>query len=519
MLLSLLLACETEEEAPEPVEASEPEAMNIEVLPAEIAFGVVGIGLPVTQVLSVYNHGDTAVQIASVAASAEGLTLQTSLDFPILSGAIEPVTVIWTPLSPSDLIDTLHILVSSATGELREVPVPLVGTASGPVIALSVDRADFGTVSVGCEGEQSVTITNVGTGSLVVDAITLVEQSDITLLGPDGELAPLPWTLTATESRVVRLLYAPLDERGVFDVLRVTSDDPASPSVEVEVVGAGRIEAENSITYAVIREQNVTVLFAMNQVVPVGTFRTRMEDALPVFFDALQAARAPYRVAFLTEQNGEVVGDTLYIDDTMTTDEAMEIYDDMVAIAGGDNDYLLETLANGVEANTAWLLDESDAWAESKLSVIGMNSDTEQSTGNYVVYVTEYQAWKDDADDAVVHAIGGDVPRGCAEAEPFEAFYDAATLSGGAFLSICAADWTTNMETLAAAVRGENQAFALTGEPAAWSIEVWIDGVRATSGWSWDDALRAVVFDDDAYPRVGAEVRIDYLMATDCIDD
>lgn len=517
MFLILMVACGAPEEEEAPEEEAAPVEVDVEAVPDEVDFGALELGGSASQEFSIFNRGEAAVILSAVSASSDDLTVTARTNFPIPPGGSEPVTVSWESFVPAELDETIEIRVAGEDDADFEVDVS--GLADGPVLSVSTGTVDFGSVTVGCTGEAPLTLSNLGTVELAIDTVSFGEEVDFHLEGTDGDLAPLPWTLAAGESWTVTVVYAPLEERSIATALLVTSSDPITPVADVELEGTGIIEAENSILFEVVGQQNVTALFALNAVVAIGQFSARFLAALPVFFDALQDAHAPYRVAFLPGMSGEVDGDVPYIDDTMSTADAMDAVAGMLANAGGDNDYLLQTLANGISTNRSWLLDESPLWTDSRLSLIGMNSDTEQSSGNATVYVLEYQAYKTDPTDIVVHAIGGDVPRGCSgtgTAEPFEMFYNAANETGGTFLSICEADWDAHMVALAAAVLGDTQPFVLTGTPAVWSIEVQINGVPIVDGWSYDAELNEVVFEDGSYPADGSELRIDYLLAVDC---
>lgn len=524
MLLAVLMACHPQVDAPGDDVVDRPGAVVIDLLPDPVDFGEVGIGDFGEQILSIGNSGEATVQLMAISNPSEDLFLLAPTYAPLPTGGTEDVSLMWFPAGASGLNTTLQLLFTNEEGTFWEMPLPVTGVAGGPSLTWPVEGADFGTVSVGCESAQTVLLFNAGTGDLVIDNVRLSGQREFTASGPDGEFAPFPWIIESNESREVRVNFAPQDESPASSILEISSNDPLTPVAEVPLRGSGHIDGRNSITVEVPARQNLTVLFAMNQVATRGgQFGTLFEGALPTLFDALKAEGRHYRVAFLIAQDGVVDGSVQYIDETMSTSTAMSNYSIMTAAAGGDLDTLLATLANGIAANRSWLIDESSAWRDSRLSLIGVNSDTEQSSGNSTLYVSQYRGYKSDPSDIVVHALGGDVPRGCTggagTAEPFELFYNAAVDTGGTFLSICDPDYEGHMEKLALGIIGEPSGFPLTGNPAASTIVVSVDGFVQETGWTYDPLERLVIFDADHYPSVGAELRIDYLMATDCPDE
>lgn len=519
MWLVLLAACGGVEK-PDPVETglNEVAAMDVSVSPEALDFGEVGVATPVVQVLTLENHGADSVSVLAFSATSTDLKVETAT-LPIAPAGQQDVTVTWTPPAITTLSATVRLLVGSTSGEVVEIPIAVTGSAEGPAVSVTTTDANFGTVSVGCDAERIVTIANVGSGTLNVEGVALSGGADLALFAPDGGPLPaLPWALEGDASQDVHVVYTPLDAGDMGDVLVVTSDDPVSPRADLVLVGSGRIEEQNSITYDVIRPQNVTLIAVVNWNVAAGPYSERFIAALPVFFQALQDAEAPYRVAFVITDNGEVDGNLPYIDDSMTVDDSVTAALAMLEASTGDLDATFTALENSIEQNRSWLLDESDEWLESRLNLVGMNEDVEQSSGNYVTHLAVFQSYKADPADVVFHGIGGDVPRGCGSARPAQAFSDAAAATGGVFLSICDSDWTVNMQSLAEGALGRQQEFSLTGTPAEWSIEVRVDDTLVTEGWEYDVEKNSVKFDPEAYPEAGSVVRIDYLMVAECPD-
>lgn len=518
MMLILLVACagskSPETGIPEQQEIEEGESL-LASDPSMLEFGVVG-GASATSI-SLLNTGDEDVTLLG----AEALSTEVEVtlgDLEIPPGGSVDLDVTWSPLAPEELSTSLSILGRGSEGGDADLSIPVTGTASWPVVGFDVDDVTFSVLNVGCDESKDFTLLNAGTEDLVVDGISLATGERFTLSGVDADLPAFPWTLAPGAGQTLRITFTPMESLLVEDALQVSSNDPLNPVFELSVIGEGNIEAENSITYEVGEQRAITVLFAMNEVATLDFYAQSeyLVDGLVAFFDILNDERVQYRVTFIENSTGEVYGDIPYIDDSFSTDEALEAFDGMIEASIADNDYLLATFDMAIPANRDWLLDDGDIWEESRLTMVAINSDVEQSSGNATYYVNRYLAYKEDPEDIVVSAITGDFPRGCTGAEPAELLYNATVETGGTLYSFCADEWTTYLEDIAVNAVGEAEAFVLTGEPAAWSIEVYVDGDQMTEGWTYDEAEQAIVFDDEHYPEPGATVRIDYLMATDC---
>lgn len=384
-----------------------------------------------------------------------------------------------------------------------------------PTAALVVSPAahDFGEVAVGCEETVALTLTSVGEAAVELEWLEV--RGDAAF---DTKDAPtFPHTLEPLESLAVSVSYTPSGPLAEAAVLAL--DTSAGPT-EVPLSGAGVFEEERSQSWEVGDQSKATVLVHVNEaLIPgyKGLFSKRFEAALPDYFQALLDHGAEFRVAFLWDVAGVVHGAHPYIDESFTPQQATDAVLDM--IEGGaediDNDRAFTTLLAGLERNQDWLF-EDETWADSRLSLMSFTNDTEQSGGSATTYGTTARSYKEDASDVVFHAIGGPLPDGCLNAEPFALFKEAVDATGGHFLSVCEEDWSGHMTQLAAGTVVGSEVFTLTGTPYVPSIEVSVDETVQDAGWTFDDDRNAVVFDEESQPARGSTVRIDYLASGSC---
>jgi hypothetical protein len=90
-------------------------------------------------------------------------------------------------------------------------------------------------------------------------------------------------------------------------------------------------------------------------------------------------------------------------------------------------------------------------------------------------------------------------------------YAEAASRTGGQVLSSCEADYSPLLRTVANQAFSPQDRFPLSELPDATSITVRVDGVSATSGWSYDAQSNSVVFTN--VPKPGAKVQISYRRA------
>ena len=499
-----------------PVDVADPDQVEWTVQPDSLALGETPVGLPVSGVITLTNTGDVDLLVLDLGGASED-NLELSLtDAPMLApGSSTQLSVVWTPDAPGALDSVLSISVGGSSDDAQNLTVPVGGTALGAVATLSTSSYDFGEVGIGCEDELTLTLTNTGNAELVVESVGLHGGEGYRMAQPDD----LPWVLGPFQSQQQVVYFSP-DELGmVFSELSFETDLGA---VATELQGDGVVDEERSLSFDVGEQSRSTIIMNVNlTAIPNSSedqYSTYFVAALPTFFQTLLDNHTRFRAGFVWSISGSVDGEYDYIDETFTASEATDAALAMLApgASGGDNDANFATINAALAVNSDWLF-EDDAWAESKLNLICIQRDTEASGGSWSNWVSQAQAYKDDPDDVVYHAIAGPVPGGCGSAEAFMDFDQAVKTTGGVFGSVCEPDWTNNMAQLAtASMDGAQGIFQLEGTPMETSIEVSVDSVRQTEGWAYDATLNAVVFDDTAYPAFDSVVSIYYWMAGSC---
>ena len=505
--------------------------VDLELDPGGLDFGLVPLGESAEQTLTIHNKGTSDVLVAELVLSDPDSLAVHGFESPkIRAGEDTELTVEWTPSEKGDLVDdSLDLRVGTELAELSDVEVPLAGKVSGPHLTMSESSADLGTVSVGCSETLGTVATNSGNEDLEIYRITLTNDQEFAL--EDGTGAPLqfPIRIEPEQSIPIDVVYTPMAEQSVTTTLQIVSNDALSPTTTVRVDADGDIEASATAEWVVEGQQAVTAIINVNEWAMSSGFGDDMNDFLPVLFEGLHDADVSYRLAIVMNEEGYVSGDIEYIDDSFTVDEAVDAAQEMLEGTSlyGDNDTGLQTCLNALDQND-WLWDD-DLWTESRLSLVVVNSDVEQSSGNAEHYVEAYAERKNadkDTGDFVVHGIAGPAMMGgCTDssdgeyAEPSQNLSEAADLTGGVFITICD-DWNKSAPALIDGFTGTVERFVLTEDPAVipapWRIEVRVDGVQLFDGWTYDEKTKEIVFDDATYPARGSQLRVYYLTAVSC---
>jgi hypothetical protein len=414
-----------------------------------------------------------------------------------------------------------HVLIESNDPDEGVVAVELIGTGIAPVIDVAPLAYDFGTLVVGCEDEQPITISNIGNAELVIQSFVIdADTSDLDFDDQTDANGDLPWDIPPGGSLEVMATHRPLDEDADSASLLIYSNDPATPMVTASLRG----QAERFGTTLDVFEQplqgRADILFAVDRSCSMNDDIDAMAGSFSALTTTLGGLDADYHVAATVEDDGCINGADLWIDDTFSASDARTALTAMLNLGASyssNTERQFTLLQSALEASADpsgcnWGLVRPDA----SLNLVGVSDEPEQSVNDYTYYVSLFQSLKANPDDVRIHAIGGDYPGGCGSAAAYTGFYEATVATGGLYLSICASDWTSHMEALAEASAPDMSSFELTDWPVTETIVVRVDGVPLTEGWAYSPTHNGIDFDSTHLPAAGATVEVEYAQYGGC---
>lgn len=502
---------------------------DIVVDPEEVDFGDVPVdttSAPDTssQVVVVSNEGDADLHIEDIYLADETapFTVGAISSVLIQPGGTAQFTVTFTPVTAADSSTKVEIESDDPDEPLTEVK--LTGTGVAPVIDVVPADYDFGTLYIGCTGEEPLTISNVGNADLVVSDFAYNTASDDLTFDPAEDVnGSLPWTLAPGESTEVYVDYAPLDEYPDSAYLTVESNDPYTPSLTVTQTGSGVLAGEYTDVFEQPIKGATDIIFALDRSCSMLDNLTNVSNNFGTFVNTLVTLDADYHVAAVVDDDGCINGRELYIDNSFSASEAEDTITTMMDLSyaygyyGANTERAFSLMEACLSEIGSGGCNEGLVRDEAKLNLVGVSDEKEQSPNPWSYYVTLFQSLKSNPDDVVFHAIGGDYPSGCGgTASAYTGMYEATVATGGVFLSICATDWGSHLEALAEGSVAQLDTFELTETPVPETITVKIDGISSTVGWSYDASTNSVVFDSDYIPEGGSTIEVNYALYGNC---
>ncbi len=528
-LISLVGCTSDYKIAPETVEAQPGvTAPEIEVDPLVYDFGALSAGSETQDtVITIENRGNGDLDLTNVYLQRGNSNFSLA---SVPSGIVEPsqsaeLIVSYAPGTYETNSDTISIF--SNDEDEPEVQVILDGSGDAPVITVNPNYYDFGTIYLGCDDTLEVIVGNIGNSNLIVSDLEYFSSipDDFSLQDYETDLGVLPITVAPGDTISLNVDYLPLDTLDDAAYIEITSNDPADSIAYANHEALGDYEYWIVDSFTQDGDSTVDILFVVDNSGSMSSNQTNLKNNFGDFMSVFVSAGVDYHGALITTDQSEFVGSVIT---SATTDPVTE-FEDQVDLIGYGGWAIEKGLWFAYESTTTGdaSLGSSTGFfrADARLVIVYVSDEPDASTslsyggGSTTMTPSDYSSsllsLKSSPDLVVAHAVAGDYPSGCStngHATFGDGYYDVVGDLGGTFMSICAADWSVTMDTLAR----ESMAimsFSLTGEPIEDTISVEVDSVASTD-WSYDSSSNTIIF--NTAPADGSAIDVTYAVWSTC---
>src|ERR1700733_1512746 len=241
----------------------------IQVVPAAVDFGNVGVGKQVSHNASVVNHSKTTVTLTKATISVKAFSIS-GLKFPLSlrPGEKSNFTLWYKGSRTGKSAGTLSFNGEPGTPE----PVMLTAStgSSAPQLTVSAASHNFGTVTVNTVANAPLTLTNSGAANLTISRIAI---SGIAFV---ANPISLPATIAAGGNLVLDLTFSPKTSGIFYGAVAVSSNDSNAPTETVTLDGTATTQTIGKLiaTPAALNFNNVkegTTASAVATLKNVGT--------------------------------------------------------------------------------------------------------------------------------------------------------------------------------------------------------------------------------------------------------
>ncbi|MBO86825.1 MAG: hypothetical protein CL927_15850 [Deltaproteobacteria bacterium] len=480
-------------------------APDIMLDPWSIDFGKVPLGESATQQVTVINRGNATLYVERASPEGTGAFTIPDVVLPmeIPSGEEQRVDVVYTAAG----VDAGAIEFGSTDPDSPAVSLALRGEAAFPQLDTNPESLQIGRVVRCGEAIDEVELINVGEADLIVTELS-VAGTGWSLWESDT----LPLTLAPEGSSPVLVRFSPLADGDALGSLFVSSNDPRE-LVEVPLGGRGEGYAIDERAETHIQPSGpydgVDIVFFVDQSASMDDERRLLGDRFGDLVGELNSLG-------LSWQAGVVSGDDGCTNSGIIRDSSADAVSLFEQGLTGDWGWFAESgltvAAQALHAAAPGGCNEGLLRDDALPLVVAVADEADQSEGGWLPHVYDMT---EAAPGVIVNAVVGPVPDGCETAEPGAGYAEAATWSGGVTDSVCDPDWVRVFEDLGSLAADEpTDTFPLEAPPEGGAVEVLVDGVATTDGWTYDPDLQAVVFDE--MPPGGTIIEIRYIISSAC---
>ena len=391
------------------------------------------------------------------------------------------------------------------------IDVNAVGTGDAPVMTVTPDEFDYGDISIGCDNEERITITNDGNLPLIVDSVVQMVTQPADIILEFGSLPEPPWVIDPGLSVDFLVSYVPTDVGADDSEITITGNDPLNPIIETLQHGDGDVEQWYIQTHIQEEIPVLDVLWVVDDSGSMNRFQNNLSSNISLFVNPFVATGADYRMAVITTTHAQIGT----IIDQYTPNPEIAIANEVVVGIGGSG---MET---GIEQSHRALTNSNSAGPggnffrnDATLIVIYVSDEPDYSSP-WSSYTHFFDNLKPPG-QFIPYAVIGDHPSGCQMATMGGAqfgsgYWHLVDHYGGSWYSICATDWGVQLQNMANSMTGRRSYVLDERDPIESTITVSVNG-QVTTQWEYDPNLNQVVFADGSVPDPGQTIEIEYAL-------
>ena len=213
---------------------------RIDVGPVGLDFGEVNVGQSMNGALTVRNVGAGSLTVNSINTdNARFAVVSPPTPFSVAPGSQRMITLSFQPTAVGRV--DASALIGSDDPLNPTVTIPLlghgVGGASAGSLSVSTTSLAFGSVNLGQSADLSLTLSNTGGADLTVNAIMSSDPQFSAVFA--GSPSGTPFTLDAGAELTLAVRFQPSSAGMHNATLSVSSNDTASPIVNISMTGEG----------------------------------------------------------------------------------------------------------------------------------------------------------------------------------------------------------------------------------------------------------------------------------------
>jgi hypothetical protein len=481
------------------------------VYPQVIDFGHLDAGTQSGQdSFIIVNTGDDdlIISIPQLVSGNTRFSMDTFTEDPITipGGELLEVNVYYTPETFESNGGFISVVGNDESN--REARVLLSGWGDAPVLDVSPVDFDYGDISIGCDNEEHVTISNDGNQDLVIESVVQMVTQPADIILEFGSLPPPPWVIPPGQQLDFLVSYVPSDIGADASDISIISNDPIRPLVELTQIGDG--DVEHWYTHSWVQESVpiMDVLWVIDNSGSMGVFQSSLASNVSDFLSVFTNLQVDYKMA--------VISTDWWVPQNIFTPTTPNVAQQLAAqlsigIYGSGNEQGLQMAKLSLSNANATGVGSNFFRTDSTLIVIWV-SDEQDHSGYWGTFANFFEHLKPQG-AFLPFAIVGDPPTGCSRsgqhAEYGAGYTELVNYFNGITYSICSTDWGVQLQNMAGNAVGRRMFILEEADPIVDTIVVTING-QVTNEWVYSESDNAFIFNDGYIPHEGQTISVNY---------
>ncbi len=477
---------------------------DLQVTPVALQFGSAEVGASVLRTVTLRNVGTGPIEVTSVATDDAAFVV-----LPAFTGATlgaDTDLALEVGFTADGLEHAASLTVTSDDPDSPSIVVALEGDTDLGSLVGSPSPVDVN-ADVPCRETVAVGVRNDGDATVTVEELVFVGDPRIVL----DDLPDLPLDLGPGQDVNFELEFRSDVAGTAAGEIVATSNDPLNPTLRIPVTATAGYEETVTDSYFVPLDAAVDILFAVDTSCSMGEDSVQLSDEFGAFIDAVSEVTEGWRIGVV---NQELACFTNGIIDAATPNY-QAVFSDAVTtvIQHGFQEKLLFLSDSALENTAPGLCNEGFLRNGALLNIIVVSDEADSSPGDWSDWVTGYESYV--ADPSLLKVSGIlNVYNVCGTGNGATGYLEAVEATGGVVLDICDEGWGSDVDELAIEAVEALTVYPLSQTPYPGSVTVLSDGLSLLSGWGYDEAQNAVIFEDNL---VGGEtLSIVYGLTADC---
>ncbi len=498
------------------VHGIEKREQDILVYPEHINFGHLVSGQESEEeTFTIINTGDDNLVISApvlVSGNTRFQLVAPEEEYTIPSGELLEFQIVYTPKTFEANGGYIEILSNDPDESVTKVT--LEGYGDAPVMTVSPQSFDYGDISIGCDNEERITITNDGNMPLVIESVTQMVTQPADILMEFGSLPEPPWQIDPGFSLDFLVSYIPTDVGYDESQIEIKGNDPSLSEVQAIQYGDGDVEQWFTQTWQQEEIPVLDVLWVIDNSGSMGQHQANLATNINSFISTFAQSGADYNMAVITTDR--------WTFGTVLTPQTPNIEQQLA------NLITMGTYGSGMEKGIQMSYQSLDSSAaagpggtffreDAILIVIYVSDEPDHSVPDWSSYINFFDNIKPPG-QFIPYGVIADAPNGCQYTasngavrtlQPGWGYWDIIDHYNGSWYSICATDWGVQLQDLAGEVTGRRSFLLEESDPIQQTIEVTVNGQVSTS-WEYDESSNSVIFADGSIPDEGQTIVINY---------